>query len=158
MKKSVSFLLMGYGALVLGLGLLTQRFAPTLAKPSLLAGVVGGSFSLLVGLLCLAGKPCRSWAMFTLAATGFVILSQMVTHWMPSGTRALAVITTVMFIFTFGTLLAVAHLGGPEQTTNGGESRKGEDGHRSERKPGAASSDAWKEARRRSKPDSEEPW
>ena len=156
MKKNVSFLLIGYGCLVAVLGLLTQQLAPDLARPCLLAGLVGGSLSVLWGLLALAGKPSRGWAIFTMATTGFVLLSQVVTHWMQSGeptpdTRALALVATVMFLATFGTLMTVTHLGIPDRATGDDESGKGGDSSGG-KPPGSGTPDAWKEARRQRRP------
>lgn len=117
MKRTVSTLLVGYGGLVAVLGLLTQQFAPDLARPAMLAGAGGGGLSALWGVLSLLGKPHRGWAIFTMAVTGFVLLSQVVTHWMPSGepkpgTRALALLATLMLLATLGTLMVVAHAAG----------------------------------------------
>lgn len=152
MKKNVSSFLVGYGALVAVLGLLTQQFTPDLARPAMLAGVVGGGLSALWGVLGLLDKPHRGWAIFTMAATGFVLLSQVVTHWMPSGepkpgTRTLALLATVMLLATLGTLMAVAHSGIPDRATGDGGS--GDGGDNSGRKPpGSDTPEAWKEAHR----------
>jgi len=125
MKKNVSFLLVAYGGLVAVLGLLTQQFAPELARPTLLAGVAGG------GLGALRGprphrEPHRGWAIFTMAASGFVFLSQAVTHWMPDGypehgTRAMALLATARLFATFCLLLVVAHT--PADAGSGKHSR-----------------------------------
>lgn len=156
MKKKVSSLLVGYGGLVVVLGLLTQQFAPDLARSAMLAGVVGGGLSALWGLLGLMGKPHRGWAIFTMAVTGFVLLSQAVTHWMPSGeprpgTRALALLATVMLLATLGTLMVVAHTGVADRAAGDGGS--GDNGDNSGRKPpGSDTPESWKEARRHRSP------
>jgi len=152
MKRTVCSLLVGYGGLVAVLGLLTQQFAPDLARPALLAGMIGGGLSALWGVLGLLRKPHRGWAVFTLAASGFVLLSQVVTHWMPSGdpkpgTRTLALLATVMLVATFGTLMAVAHAGAPSTDTGDGGSSGSRPGDG--RNPsGSDAPEAWKEARR----------
>ena len=148
MKRTICSLLVGYGGLVAVLSLLTQQFASDFARPTLLAGMTGGVLSALWGLLGLFGKPHRGWAIFTMAATGFVLLSQSVTHWMPSGepkpgTHMLALLATVMLIVTFGTLMVVAH-SGVQKPAAGGSSGGGNAGNpRGSDKP-----EVWKEVRR----------
>lgn len=122
MKKSVSSLLVGYGGLVVVLGWLTQQFAPDLARPALLAGLTGGGLSAFWGALSLLGRPHRGWAIFTMAATAFVLLSQVVTFWMAvgdsrPGTRTMAWLATVMFVATMGTIMIVAHTDVPGPAT-----------------------------------------
>jgi hypothetical protein len=155
MKKSVSSLLLGYGGLMAVFGLLTQRYAPGFAPPALLAGVVGGGLSVFWGALGFIGRSRRGWAIATLAVTGFVLLTQAVTHWMPAGdpkpgTRTLAWLATVMLLATLGTLLVVAHAGAPAPSPGRGGSGSEAPEHGDARhSAGMESADAWKDARRR---------
>jgi hypothetical protein len=78
-------------------------------------------------LLGLLRKPRRGWAIFTIAATGFVLLSQAVTLWVPAGepapgTRPPALLASVMLLATVGVLMAVAHAGVPGSSPGAGPS------------------------------------
>jgi hypothetical protein len=150
MKRAVSSLLVVSGSLVATLGFLEHQLTPDLAWPTLLAGLTGGGLSALWGVLGLFGRPHRGWAIFTMAATGFVLLSQVVTHWMPSGepkpgTHTLALLEAVMLLVTLGTLVVVAHARVPGSTTGDG----GSTGSRSPDRrhpPASDTPDVWKEA------------
>jgi hypothetical protein len=159
MKKGISFLVVGYGVLIAVLGLLTQQFAPEISRPTFLAGVAGGVLSALWGVLGLLGKRIRGWAIVTMGATGFILLSQIVSHWMPlgepkPGSRTVALIATMMFVATVGALMVLVHGGAATRSagddgSSGGPPPEGRDPSGSDA-PNA--SEAWKRANRRRSP------
>lgn len=113
-KKSTSVLLIGYGCVVAGLGLFLRQFAPEWPAAAVWAGVSGGLLSVGWGLLGIISRPRRGWAIFTLAVTGFVLLSQMITGWTTPGEAKAATaffrwMTTSMFAITFGALTIVSY-------------------------------------------------
>jgi hypothetical protein len=152
MRKNVSILLIGCGVLMGILGLLTHQFAPDLGRPCLLAGVVGGGLCVLWGLIGYTGRTCRGWAILTMAATCYVLLTQVVTYGMSSGdpkpgTRPVTWFASAMLMMTFGTLLTLAYAGVPAPPT--GDRASSDTGSPRKSPPlGPTSPDVWKEARR----------
>lgn len=116
MKKLVPSVLLSHCLLSVLLGLTALQAVPDLGRFSGTVCLLGGGFSLLWAVFGFLGKPQRGWAILTLSATAFTMISQAVTNWLPTdgsvaGTRTLAILATVMVVVTVGTLMAVAHVG-----------------------------------------------
>ena len=114
MNRTLGFEFVVYGVLLSGLGFLTYRAAPELARVTLITGIVGGVLSLLWGVLTLRGSKRRWWAVLTLAAVSAILLTQLVMIWGGPGveqskTRLAAVGMLVMLVFSFSLLMNLLH-------------------------------------------------
>ncbi|MBL9170286.1 MAG: hypothetical protein JNN07_21300 [Verrucomicrobiales bacterium] len=162
MKKLVPSVLLSHGLLSILLGFLALQTVPDLSRLSGIVGLLGGGFSVLWALLGFWGKPQRGWAMLTLSATAFVMISQAVMNWLPAGdpvagTRNLAILATVMVVITVGTLMAVAHIGVTLMLDSSTSSADLRSRASTRDATGASESEEWKSARRRaSLPNGEE--
>jgi peptidoglycan/LPS O-acetylase OafA/YrhL len=121
MNRSLAFEFLLYGLLLAGVSWFIQRAAPDFGRTTLIAGLAGGTISVLWGVLVLCGYRRRWWIILTLAAVGFTLLSQAVMAWMqPTGgdgappTRLIAVWITVLLVFTFAMLMNLLHGQGRE--------------------------------------------
>lgn len=106
--------LIAYGVVLTGLGLILQNLAPTLVRVAFIAAVAGGGLSLVWGVAALAGFKGRTWATFSVAVAAIVLLSQTIHFWMPASEDAasnLAVraLVTVMFLTTIGIVMYLLH-------------------------------------------------
>ncbi len=124
MKRSLALEFLIYGLLLAGIGWFVQRAAPEFGRITFIAGLAGGAISVLWGVLALCGYRRRWWIILTLAAIGFVLLSQAVMAWMqPVGaegappTRLVAVWITVLLLFSFAMLMNLLHGQGRETET-----------------------------------------
>lgn len=107
-------ILIAYGVVLTGLGLILQNLAPTIGRVAFIAGVAGGGMSLVWGVAALAGFKGRTWAMFSVAAAAIALLSQTIHLWMPSSddvasNLAVRALVTVMFLMTIGIVMYLLH-------------------------------------------------
>ena len=105
---------LGYGVVLVGLVLVLQRVAPALAKVTFIAGLVGGGLSVLWGIVARAGHKRRTWAVLTLIALGFVVLTQVLNAWSASagetpGKLAGALLLTLLMLLTVGLIMYLLH-------------------------------------------------
>ena len=131
MNKSLGIQLVVYSLLLAGLSYLTHYLAPALARPTLLAGLAGGAFSLVWGLRAIAGNPGKMLPALTLIPIAFVMLSQTVITWAGGGQalpgrRLAATVITVLFVLSVAMLMRIAYAGvvfdgQPANPTKGGQ-------------------------------------
>lgn len=116
MNKTIGFQLVVYSLLLAGLSYLTHHLAPALARPTLIAGLVGGALCLVWGLRALAGSRGKALPILTLIPVSFVMLSQTVITWgggsqeVPGRQTAAAVIT-LLLVLSIGMLMRIAYAG-----------------------------------------------
>lgn len=83
---------------------------------SMLVGLIGGACCALWAILGFLGRPSRGWAIATLAAVSFVLLSQTIMTWMNLD-RIVAqgvwggITITVMFFMSVTLVAFLAHSG-----------------------------------------------
>lgn len=116
MNKTIGFQLIVYGLLLAGLSYLTQHLAPALARPTLIAGLIGGVLCLVWGLRVIAGNRGKALPLLTLLPVSFVMLSQSIITWAGrrqevSGRALAAVVITVLFVLSIGMLMRIAYAG-----------------------------------------------
>ena len=116
MNKTIGFQLVVYSLLLAGLSYLTHHLAPALARPTLIAGLVGGVLCLVWGLRALAGGRGQALPILTLIPVSFVMLSQTVITWgggsqeVP-GRQTAAVVITLLLVLSLGMLMRIAYAG-----------------------------------------------
>lgn len=116
MNKTIGFQLVVYSLLLAGLSYLIHHLAPALARPTLIAGLLGGALCLVWGLRALAGSRGKALPILTLIPISFVMLSQTVITWgggsleVPGRQRAAAVIT-LLLVLSIGMLMRIAYAG-----------------------------------------------
>lgn len=106
--------LIAYGGLLAGLGLVLHHVAPVSGKVTFIVGLAGGGLSLLWGLTGLAGLKRRVWACLSAISTLVVLLSQAVHVWMTTVSAegismTMRLVVTVMFMMTMGMVLYLFH-------------------------------------------------
>jgi hypothetical protein len=115
MNRSLGIQLVVYSLLLVGLGFSVQHLAPALARPTLLACLIGGALCLLWGLRAVAGSPGKALPILTLIPVCFVLLSQAVLNWSGSeeitGRRAAAAVMTFLLLMSLGMLMRIAYTG-----------------------------------------------
>lgn len=103
-------ILIAYGVVLAGLGLILQKIAPAVGRVAFFAGVAGGALSLVWGVAALAGLKGRVWATLSAIAMIVVLLTQAVSVWTTSATGGtIRLVVTVMFLMTMGMLLYLFH-------------------------------------------------
>ena len=153
MKKLAPSVLLSHGILSVLLGLTALQAVPDLGRLCGLVCLLGGGFSLLWAVFGFMGRPKRGWAILSLSATAFVLISQAVMNWLPTGdavagTRTLAILSTVMVVATVLTLMAVAHIGVTvmlDPSTSSAHRRSTP----STEAPGSTEAEEWRSVRRR---------
>lgn len=115
MNKSIGFQLVVYSLLLAGLGYLTHHLAPSVARPTLVAGLAGGALCLLWGVRAIAGSRGKALPLLTLIPICFVMLSQTVMNWgggqeVPGQRSALPVIA-ILLALSMGMLVRIAYAG-----------------------------------------------
>jgi hypothetical protein len=116
MNKNIGFELIVYSAVLACLGYVAYHLAPTLARPTLIAGLAGGVLCLVWGLRTVGGSRGKALVILTLIPLSFVLLSQVVTAWLGGGEaapgrRTAAVVVTVAFAASIGMLIRIAYAG-----------------------------------------------
>lgn len=107
-------IVVGYGVLLAVFAFVLQQVSPTLAKVTFIAGLVAGGMTVIWGIVGLAGHKRRTWAMLTLVALAFVLLTQMVDAWSASASETPgklpgALVLTWLMILTLGMLMYLMH-------------------------------------------------
>ncbi len=115
MNKTIGLQLIVYGLLLGGLSYLTHHLAPSIARLTLITGLVGAALCFIWGLRAVLGKRGKALPLLTLAAITFVMLSQTVMTWgggqeVP-GQRTAALVITVLFAFSIAMLVRIAYAG-----------------------------------------------
>jgi len=116
MNRNLGTELIVYGILLAGLAYLAHHLAPTIARPTLITGLVGGALCLVWGILAVRGNRHKAWAILTLVPISYVLLSQAVLTWGGriggvSPNRLAPVLMFVMLVFSVGMLLKIAYAG-----------------------------------------------
>ncbi len=115
MNKTLSIYLLGYSLLLAVLSCLAHHFAPSLARPTLIAGLIGTGLSTVWSLRAFAGKGGKALPILTLMPLAFVLLSQTVTVWSAGGDtpgrRAAAWVITVALLLSIAMLMRIAYSG-----------------------------------------------
>ena len=116
MNKSIGIELIAYGVLLAGLSYLVHHLAPTIARTTLITGLVGGALCLVWGVRAVMGGRGKALPILTLVPISYVLLSQAVMTWggetreVPGG-RMVALVITVLVVFSVGMLMMVAYAG-----------------------------------------------
>ena len=130
MNRTIGFQLAFYSLLLAGGSYFTHRLAPTLAQPTLIAGLAGGVLCLGWAVRAIAGRRGKALPILTLIPVSFVLLSQTVLGWWSDGAaavgqRTVALLTTLLLALSIGMLMRIAYAGlsldgppgGPAQNT-----------------------------------------
>ena len=116
MNKNIGLQMVVYSLLLAGFSYLTHHLAPALAKPTLIAGLVGGALCLVWGLRAVTGSRGKALPLLTLIPVNFVMVSQTVTSWwgrseVMAGRQAAAAVITLLCLLSFGMLIRIAYAG-----------------------------------------------
>jgi hypothetical protein len=114
MNKTIGLQLVVYSLLLAGLSYLTHHLAPTLAQPTLIAGLAGGALCLVWGVRAVLGHRGKALPILTLIPVSFVMLSQTVIGWSAgteAGRRPAAAVITVLLALSMGMLMRIAYAG-----------------------------------------------
>lgn len=103
-----------YGIVLAALSVLVQPIAPAFAKVIFITGLAGGGLCVLWGIVAFAGHKRRAWAMLTMTAVAFVVLSQAVQAWLASADATSAnlagrLVLTLLLLMTVGMIMYVLH-------------------------------------------------
>jgi hypothetical protein len=116
MNKTIGIQLVIFSLMLAGLSYLTYAQAPVFAKPTLIAGLAGGTLCLIWGLRAIAGSTGKALTLMTLTPVNFVLLSQVVRGFLgqrgaePGGLAA-TVLVTLAFVVSMGMLTRIAYAG-----------------------------------------------
>ncbi len=116
MNKAIGYHLLFYGLLFAGLSALAHHLAGAFARPTLIAGLVGGTLCAIWGFRLVAGNQNKALPLLTLVPVNFVLLSQSVMAWW-GGSQAIqgghwvALLITLLLVISMGTLMRVAYAG-----------------------------------------------
>jgi hypothetical protein len=114
MNKTVGIQLVIYSLLVAGLSYFTYHLAPSLARITVITGLVGGALCLASGLRAIGGSRSKALPLLTLFPMCYSLLSQTVTVWagepMP-GRRPAAAVITLLLVLSLGMFIRIAYAG-----------------------------------------------
>jgi hypothetical protein len=116
MNKTIGLLLVVYSLLLAVFSYLVYHLAPGVARPTLIAGLVGGALCLVWGLRALAGSGGKALPLLTLIPVNFALLPQAFMSWAgrsggEAGGPKVAVLITLMLVFSLVMLLRIAWSG-----------------------------------------------
>jgi hypothetical protein len=116
MTKTIGVQLIVYSLLLAGLSYFVHHLAPSLAQPTLIAGLAGGALCLAWGVKALMGKTGKALPLLTLIPVTFVMLSQTILTWGSgsegvSGRRLAAAVVTLLFVLSLAMLMRIAYAG-----------------------------------------------
>ena len=114
MSKKMGSVIAVYGVVLAALSFFIRQVVPAFANVVFVCGLAGGGLCVLWGIVAIAGHKRRAWAVLTLIAVAFVVLSQAVQVWFVSddetSTRlAGRLVLTLMLLMTMGVLMYVLH-------------------------------------------------
>jgi len=128
MNKSIGFQLVVYSLLLAGLSYLTHHLAPTVARPTLVAGLAGSALCLLWGVRAVAGSRGKALPILTLIPICFVMLSQTVMNFGGQefpGQRSATPVIAILLALSMGMLLRIAYAGVVLSGQPGGPAKDG---------------------------------
>jgi hypothetical protein len=116
MNKTIGLQLVGYGLLLAGLSYLTHYLAPSLARTTLITGLIGGAFCFVWGLMAMLGKRRKVFSMLTLIPVCYVLLGQAIMTWTGQhadlpGQWTTVLVITVLFALSLAMLMRIAYAG-----------------------------------------------
>jgi hypothetical protein len=116
MNKTIGLQLAVYSLLLAGLSYLTHYLVPSLARPTLIAGLAGGACCLVWSLRALAGRRGKALPILTLIPVNFILLSQTFFAWAGgsqevAGRQAAAMVITLLFALSMAMLMRIAYAG-----------------------------------------------
>lgn len=116
MNKTIGLQLIVYSLLLAGLSYLVYHLAPTITRPTLISGLVGGGLCLLWGVLAMLGSRRKALAVLTLIPTSYVLLGQAISRWMGddlemSGRWIVTLVTTLLVVLSVAMLMRIAYAG-----------------------------------------------
>lgn len=133
MNKTIGLQLVIYSLLLAGLSFLVHSLAPSLARPTLITGLIGGLICLILGFRAMGGSRGKALSVLTLIPITFVMLSQAVSTWVGTTQvvewrRTAAALISLLLALSFGMLLRIAYAGvqlymEPGKPARGGELR-----------------------------------
>lgn len=114
MKPKLALSLITYGIVMAVGGLLVYRVNPDATSTTLVAAAAGGGLCCFWGVMSLLANRGRGWAILTLAAVSFTLLTQAVVIWtapgeFQSGVRWVPLLITFMFGLSVVMLTWLAH-------------------------------------------------
>jgi hypothetical protein len=129
MNKTIGFQLAIYSLLLAGLSYLTHHLAPSVARPTLVAGLAGGALCLVWGVRAVAGSRSKALPILTLIPICFVMLSQVVMNWgggqdVPGQSSATPVMA-ILLVLSMGMLVRIAYAGVVFRGPAGGPAKDG---------------------------------
>lgn len=116
MNKPIGLLLVGYSLLLSSLSCFAYYIAPEGARPTLVAGVVGGTLCLVWGVRAVAGGGGKALPILTLIPVTYTLLPQTFAGWSKAsegiqGGRMVAAVTTLLLALSLGMVVRIAWSG-----------------------------------------------
>jgi hypothetical protein len=116
MNKTIGFLLVIYSLLLAGFSYLVYHLAAGAARPTLIAGLVGGALCLVWGFRALAGSGGKALPILTLIPVNFALLTQTFMGWSGGSGglqvgRTVAAVITLLLALSLGMLVRIAWSG-----------------------------------------------
>lgn len=116
MNRTIGIQLLVYSLALAGLSFLVHHLAPTLARPTLIAGPTGGGLCLVWALRALTGNRGKALPLLTLVPVSFVLLSQAVLTWVRGGPpvpgqQFAAAVITLQLVLSVAMLMRIAYAG-----------------------------------------------
>lgn len=114
MNRSIGLQLVLYSLVLLVLSWFAHHLAPSIARVTLIAGMMGGVACMVWGVRAWLGSGGRALPILTLVPIVFVMLSQTVLAWgggEAAGQRAGALAITGLFVLSLGMLMRIAYAG-----------------------------------------------
>jgi hypothetical protein len=129
MSKKMAIVIAAYGVVLAAISFFIQQAAPALANVIFITGIAGGGLCVLWGIVAIAGHKRRAWAVLTLIAVAFVVLSQVVQAWSVSTDETSTSLTdrlvlTFMLLMTVGMLMYILHGERPPEFYTTGTARR----------------------------------
>jgi len=116
MNKAIGVQLIGFGVASIGLGCLVYFLAGSLAMPTLIAGLAGGTLCFVAGIRAMRGATHKTLPLLTLIPLTIVLVSQAVMTWgagspeIPAR-RLASLIVCVLLALSYLMLMRVAYAG-----------------------------------------------
>ena len=116
MNKTLGLQLVIYSLLLVSLSYLTYYLVPVLAHTTLMTGLIGGTFCLILGLRTFAGITGKALTVLTLFLVNFMMVAQTVISWSSAiegkpGHRTAASLITLLCVLSFGMMMKVIYAG-----------------------------------------------